>query len=930
MDEDGRPGRRGFKERMSNAAGALLRAAASAGELLVDPSLRRRGAAMIMDEASKGIQGIQRGLEESANTVAELGVKRVQSVLKDIERKVSHFQRQASIMGPSGRGGDAGAGYEFLRRTPMDIQMGGQVYEDMPSEMRSRLYYVLSMRTDLADGLMDSIAAACGPEAGGPRHVKRPSRLPDGDAAAAAAGEGGSGGDGGGGSEAEPGEQQRRADSGGGSAAGREGSCGAGDLQHEWRNPSVPVFHLSHLRVLRGASGGAEGWLEEGEGEGKGEGEGEAAGAEAAGTEPAAAAAAARGAEAPEAADGAAEEAAAAEGAAAAPSASGAAADGAGAGDAAGDAAGGAQAASSGGSSSGSGSSGGSGSRGGTEWSSPLAPRPWPEDAPPSAPDPWNSSSAPATEAAADAAAAALAASPPSTPFAAAALADADAHAEADAAAGPVGGGGGGAAGGPRAGARARSAGSDEWEVLTRSAVGGAVGDSGAVEAVETVRTLAQSLAECAPLDPAAASQAALFEAMLAVPWAPGAGIPDAASPSPRYGRLISAPPGGLLQRCMGGVEAVDDVIARDLGRTFPEHPLFVAGEGQARLGRLLRAYALHDEEVGYCQGQAFAAGMLLMYVPEEVAFNLYCRLMDDPPAGAGLRRLYQPGLEPLKLELSRFELLLASHLPALHAHLHAAGLPPVLYASQWFMTLFASPFPLHFGGRILDVLLQGRDGAVLPRVGLALMEALQGELLALDDFEAIITAVKVTPLQWPVHVYRRVLDRALSAAFLRDADLAAAQAAAAAEAARLGRPSSFSARRLMRTHTEGGSERVELTPLAEGGDEAGAGGGAPGGGGAAAAARSGSAGSAGAGGLAGASSGAAHGGGRGGSVGGPLPDLSELAELDLELESILHDLHLILPGSGSDDDEGGGEEPAGGGGGGAEPAAAAAAAAHQ
>jgi hypothetical protein len=40
---------------------------------------------------------------------------------------------------------------------------------------------------------------------------------------------------------------------------------------------------------------------------------------------------------------------------------------------------------------------------------------------------------------------------------------------------------------------------------------------------------------------------------------------------------------------------------------------------------------------------------MLLMYVPEEAAFTLYCRLLDDPPRGAGLRRLYQPGLDPLK-----------------------------------------------------------------------------------------------------------------------------------------------------------------------------------------------------------------------------------------------------------------------------------------
>jgi hypothetical protein len=185
------------------------------------------------------------------------------------------------------------------------------------------------------------------------------------------------------------------------------------------------------------------------------------------------------------------------------------------------------------------------------------------------------------------------------------------------------------------------------------------------------------------------------------------------------------------------------------------------------------------------------------MYVPEEVAFKLYCHLMDEPAAGgAGLRRFYAPGLEPLKLELSVFELLLASHLPDLAAHLQAAGLPAVLYASQWFMTLYASPFPLHFGGRVIDALLQVRaseegglvlsprgfyschdakaigppsawvpaitsplhpppstrtlpwlqsasDGVLL-RVALALMEALQGELLSHEDFESIITAVKV------------------------------------------------------------------------------------------------------------------------------------------------------------------------------------------
>ena len=76
------------------------------------------------------------------------------------------------------------------------------------------------------------------------------------------------------------------------------------------------------------------------------------------------------------------------------------------------------------------------------------------------------------------------------------------------------------------------------------------------------------------------------------------------------------------------------------------------------------------------------------MFVPEEVAFSAYCRLLDDPPRGAGLRRLYLPGLEQLKVELGTLDILASQHLPALHAHLTAHGLPAVLYASQWYMTL--------------------------------------------------------------------------------------------------------------------------------------------------------------------------------------------------------------------------------------------------
>jgi hypothetical protein len=44
----------------------------------------------------------------------------------------------------------------------------------------------------------------------------------------------------------------------------------------------------------------------------------------------------------------------------------------------------------------------------------------------------------------------------------------------------------------------------------------------------------------------------------------------------------------------------------------------------------------------------------------------------------------------------------------------------------------------------VLDVLLQSDSDAMLPRLGLAVMEALSSHLLELNDFEEVITYLKV------------------------------------------------------------------------------------------------------------------------------------------------------------------------------------------
>ena len=258
-----------------------------------------------------------------------------------------------------------------------------------------------------------------------------------------------------------------------------------------------------------------------------------------------------------------------------------------------------------------------------------------------------------------------------------------------------------------------------------------------------------------------------------------------------------------LLQISVGQ-EDVDDIISRDIHRTFPEHPLFGFAQGQQSLFNLLKAYSLHDLEVGYCQGMAFVAGLLLFYVPEEPAFTIFCRLMDADGASrvsdtnaspdsvdaatsvhieggthgvmhpedaqsvpktinVGLRSLYLPGLSGLKHMLGTFDELMLEYMPALKSHLEAHGVASVLYCTQWFLSIYACPFPVHFSARLIDVMLLQGDRGILLRTAMAIMCECEEELLELEAFEALLVHLKVDPLTWSSTRLRRVLNAALN-----------------------------------------------------------------------------------------------------------------------------------------------------------------------
>ncbi|KAI9312513.1 rab-GTPase-TBC domain-containing protein, partial [Dichotomocladium elegans] len=173
-----------------------------------------------------------------------------------------------------------------------------------------------------------------------------------------------------------------------------------------------------------------------------------------------------------------------------------------------------------------------------------------------------------------------------------------------------------------------------------------------------------------------------------------------------------------------------EKAIRRDLARTFPSHEFFRErdGKGQEALFNVVKAYSLFDPEVGYCQGLPFVVGCLLLHLPSDMAFGVLVKLMSH----YGLRNQFMPQMELLHERLYQFDHLLQQKLPQVSKHLESQGVQPSMYASQWFLTLFASRGPFHLVFRVLDVVLAEGTHVVL-RFALALMFRNQHTLLGLE-----------------------------------------------------------------------------------------------------------------------------------------------------------------------------------------------------
>lgn len=196
--------------------------------------------------------------------------------------------------------------------------------------------------------------------------------------------------------------------------------------------------------------------------------------------------------------------------------------------------------------------------------------------------------------------------------------------------------------------------------------------------------------------------------------------------------------------------------IERDIHRTFPGHLTLSSKAGQRAMSNVLRAYAAFDPEVGYSQGMNFLSGMLLTYLSPPQAFSTLVLVMQD----RGLREYYKPnGMVHLQARLWQLSKLIP---PELELHLERNMVLPVLYASSWFLTCFASEFPITFAARVMDVIITDSYHLPIMKVSMKILERCKDEILLMNGMEEIIDLIRKQVPSWPESALQDLLTSSL------------------------------------------------------------------------------------------------------------------------------------------------------------------------
>jgi len=192
----------------------------------------------------------------------------------------------------------------------------------------------------------------------------------------------------------------------------------------------------------------------------------------------------------------------------------------------------------------------------------------------------------------------------------------------------------------------------------------------------------------------------------------------------------------------------ISSQIKKDIGRTFPnsiKKKYFKNIKIDFNLFRILKALAVKDQDVSYCQGMNFVVGFLLVvsnFNELETFYMMLSLLNYTGENNFGVRGFFTQDFPLLKLYLFIFQFFFLKKIPLLKGHFDKLDIPNELWISKWLQTLFTIVLPYDAVKRVWDcILTYGLDFII--NFSIAYLKYLESDLLKLKDTIDIINFFK-------------------------------------------------------------------------------------------------------------------------------------------------------------------------------------------
>ena len=176
---------------------------------------------------------------------------------------------------------------------------------------------------------------------------------------------------------------------------------------------------------------------------------------------------------------------------------------------------------------------------------------------------------------------------------------------------------------------------------------------------------------------------------------------------------------------------------------------------------RLLLAYRDYDPSVGYCQGMPFIVRYSSSVHERKCTRSKRCFLSCRNPleTRGDIRR----ERNWIKRTFSKLESLLQCENKRLSAHLQKFKVGPMMYASGWILTCFASDFTTRFSCRVMDVIIANANmdftyGDFITNVAVSILNEATEDLLAIGSDEDGEKGEEVV-FEKLVHIYVKSLN---------------------------------------------------------------------------------------------------------------------------------------------------------------------------